>query len=394
MNVALVILDTLRKDFGIKYFDKLMKKFGFRSFGAVASSNWTVPSHFSMFTGLTPGEHGIHEIKENKDPIYQPIWEYDTIMKMARSFDYKIIWLTANIYLSEKFGYDGFYEYHFTFPGLYNMSRILSKPVVNFLKKIKLILKLYSFLKEKILEVSKNWPYEKGVTKTIEILRKLKIPDKKFLFINLLETHGPYPGYPKGCNISDILAGKFEMNEEIRKRIYESYKRSVVYLKSKFEEFLDTLLNFLGENSLIVITSDHGELLGEHNLISHGIGLWDELVWVPFWIRTPEEEKISGRGVISLQNIQRFFSRIFVDGEIDCSLLFSEYIISENWGTSTVKLPEDISRRVEKYRVRCTSDKGYVIYNVEEKKIEEREGNWKECLDIILKYIAKISPPS
>ena len=42
-----------------------------------------------------------------------------------------------------------------------------------------------------------------------------------------------------------------------------------------------------GERTAIVITSDHGETFGEHDMYRHGFELWQELVWVPLLVRVP-----------------------------------------------------------------------------------------------------------
>jgi len=70
------------------------------------------------------------------------------------------------------------------------------------------------------------------------------------------------------------------------------YQREVDYVTKKILEMLEMLKNKnLFDNSLIVVTSDHGQLLGEHNKISHGIFLYDELLKVPLLIKYPKEKK-------------------------------------------------------------------------------------------------------
>ncbi|MGC9108627.1 MAG: alkaline phosphatase family protein, partial [Infirmifilum sp.] len=59
-NIVLIVLDTLREDHaqGLEPLTQL----GFVKYENVyAPAPWTLPSHASMFTGLYPSEHGIHE---------------------------------------------------------------------------------------------------------------------------------------------------------------------------------------------------------------------------------------------------------------------------------------------------------------------------------------------
>jgi arylsulfatase A-like enzyme len=48
--------------------------------------------------------------------------------------------------------------------------------------------------------------------------------------------------------------------------------------------------NNLYENSLIIVTADHGELLGEHGKFGHGRYLWQEEILVPLFIKYPAGE--------------------------------------------------------------------------------------------------------
>jgi arylsulfatase A-like enzyme len=46
----------------------------------------------------------------------------------------------------------------------------------------------------------------------------------------------------------------------------------------------------LRENTLVIMVGDHGEMLGEHNLMGHGLGLYQELIHVPLLIRFPGQK--------------------------------------------------------------------------------------------------------
>jgi arylsulfatase A-like enzyme len=59
-NIVIIVLDTLREDHA-QGLDRLLD-YGFVKYqNAIAPAPWTLPSHASMFTGLYPSEHGIHE---------------------------------------------------------------------------------------------------------------------------------------------------------------------------------------------------------------------------------------------------------------------------------------------------------------------------------------------
>ena len=92
-NVALVVFDTLRWD----YFDYFIKSdpvifdhigYSLNFKWAYTPSPWTLPSHFSLFTGLYPSEHGIQE---------SPDSEMEEIFKKARNYSGNFLSKTASL---------------------------------------------------------------------------------------------------------------------------------------------------------------------------------------------------------------------------------------------------------------------------------------------------------
>jgi len=92
------------------------------------------------------------------------------------------------------------------------------------------------------------------------------------------------------------------------KKIRSWYDNELAYLDSQIGQFLSSLKDMgLYNKSLIVVTSDHGELLGEHNDFGHEFWLYNELLHIPLIIKYPfkknkEEEVIEKR----VQNIDIF----------------------------------------------------------------------------------------
>ena len=60
MNIALIIIDTLRADHADPLYHEAQKQ-GWTTAKAVAPATWTLPSHISMITGLYPSQHGVDE---------------------------------------------------------------------------------------------------------------------------------------------------------------------------------------------------------------------------------------------------------------------------------------------------------------------------------------------
>ena len=55
-----------------------------------------------------------------------------------------------------------------------------------------------------------------------------------------------------------------------REKVFNRYKNSVRYLDTTFTDFLESLEDKLGPNTIIVFTGDHGEEFWEHGLLGHG----------------------------------------------------------------------------------------------------------------------------
>jgi arylsulfatase A-like enzyme len=106
-----------------------------------------------------------------------------------------------------------------------------------------------------------------------------------FVFLNYFDVHSPYGGprtYPKP---EWKQAGSTELPLKDRPLI-DKYDDGVKYV----DDFIGQLMKQLEQrglmgNTLVVITSDHGESLEQHGLPYHGHGLYRELIRVPliFW---------------------------------------------------------------------------------------------------------------
>jgi arylsulfatase A-like enzyme len=68
------------------------------------------------------------------------------------------------------------------------------------------------------------------------------------------------------------------------------YERAIAYLDAEVQRALDGLrARGVLDNTLVILTSDHGELLGEHGLYDHGNGLYLPSLHVPLVMRYPPQ---------------------------------------------------------------------------------------------------------
>lgn len=105
-NVILIVLDTLRYDFS-QGLDTL-KELGFIKYdNTYSTSSWTLPSHISMFTGLYPKFHGVHEyygvndvVDDYSRLVREALGKYDNLLSIFKDEGYKTINFSENSFIS------------------------------------------------------------------------------------------------------------------------------------------------------------------------------------------------------------------------------------------------------------------------------------------------------
>jgi arylsulfatase A-like enzyme len=117
-----------------------------------------------------------------------------------------------------------------------------------------------------------------------------------FVFLNYFDAHFPYKApapfdkeFGSGGPMPDPSDRRLWTTKEIRRTI-EEYDGALRYLDNQLGELCDALkAKGLSDNTLIAITSDHGEEFGEHGLYEHGNSLYLPLLHVPLILSFPKE---------------------------------------------------------------------------------------------------------
>jgi hypothetical protein len=121
-------------------------------------------------------------------------------------------------------------------------------------------------------------------------------PSERFLlWVHYFDPHMPYrppPGYalrpdaPVDLRNKSMPAGMGGPRQLAR--LIRSYRGEVRYADAQVGRLLERLrLLGLEDRTAVVVTADHGEGLGDHGVLDHGINLHDELVRVPLIVRAP-----------------------------------------------------------------------------------------------------------
>ncbi|MHC4824462.1 MAG: sulfatase [Planctomycetota bacterium] len=279
-NIILISMDTLRADHLASYGHEVPNSpvlDGFlegatRWTKAYATAPWTLPSHASMLTGKYPFAHGAHtffieEPGRNVSPLDE---ENVTMAEVLRDLGYDTGAFIANKhFLAERFLVDQGFETFHVFKGR-DMARA-----------DKVHSRAFPWLKR-----DRERPY--------------------FLFLNYMDTHRPYhsterPGlfdFPVGEDSGMILN---RLMEPILTRDGGDHSAELTQLRAQYDTSVANLDEQLGalfallesrgelEDTLILITSDHGEYFGEHDLLEHSKDVYQEALHVPFMVKSPRQ---------------------------------------------------------------------------------------------------------
>ena len=274
---------------------------------AVSVASWSLPSHTSMFTGLYPREHGALKVpgQKNSQPGYDMVRkELDTLPEILKKHGYACAGISANSAWAGKRtrldqGFDYFYD------GPNSRSHItIHFPLLNYL--------LTSF--QSLLPSRVYFPYLVSFLTAEEINdRALKWIDALppgqpfFIFFNCLEAHGPWYPPPhiarlfpdlrpelafQKMEMRDQLILKHQPLDEIQSRqLLAEYDAGIIYMDEQLRKLEDALRRRgLYERTMVIVTADHGEYLGEHGFIGHCIGLYSQVLDIPLLIKYPGSE--------------------------------------------------------------------------------------------------------
>jgi len=317
-NVVIIVIDTLRADHttmcGYKYpttpnLSELARECQFFPNGESVDS-WTLPSHASMFTGLYPREHGARASKDMGAAGVQRNRPYGTALVRSKQTlatylskaGYDTGAIAANyIWLYRAFGLDQGFSYYYDLPKLLIFTPSGHRTFIWPLDTIDTAFGLNGKLLQpatdgrSVTEMGCSWIERNGERPF-------------FLFLNYMDAHFPYsapPPYDKtdgpGIPYSRILrdgpwrsfiwryvgTGK-GLTPKLKAVATNQYDGGIAYADHWVGEFIKRLkAKGLYDDTLLIVTSDHGEFLGEHGRIDHMVGVYEEGVRIPILVKYP-----------------------------------------------------------------------------------------------------------
>ncbi len=292
---------------------------------AYAPAPWTLPSHASYFTGKPVTEHATmfvanSDVSINATITARPLADsFETLAEHFKAKGYQTVAISANSILNEASGVmQGFDVRDVSTDGMSLRGRGLGQS-----------------LKAQLAGLDKERPL--------------------FLFVNIYDAHDPYPAVPPDAGFVPsqgktrldaytkdpnnpyfaFIKGLMppERKTEFLRKLTDGYDWAVRHADANLSVVLTLMLQdgWMEEPYRVVVTSDHGEFLGEHDLLRHCGFVWEPVVQVPLvWFESIRRNRAKLPDTISAMHV----FDIVRDGKLPADLM-PPHTVSE-------KNPDDI----------------------------------------------------
>ncbi len=242
-NFILISIDTTRADAIGAYGNQEIRTPVIDSFAregtlfrnAVTHVPLTLPSHATLMTGLLPARNGVRD-----NHGYRLKQSIVTMASLFRENGYKTAAFVSSIVLDHRFGLaNGFETYNdFIQYGSQDSKNLQNERIA----------------KATAIEAA-NW-----------LASNQQNPF--FLFVHFYDPHA-----------------KYDPPEPYRSNFPNPYFGEIAYVDEQIGFLLQSLKNV--QQTVILVTSDHGEGLGEHGELGHGLFIYDSTIRIPFLLKGP-----------------------------------------------------------------------------------------------------------
>jgi arylsulfatase A-like enzyme len=313
VNVVLVVLDCVRPDHvgcygyqrgttpNLDAFAATATRFD----NAITAGVWTLPSMASMMTGLYPSQHGLNRADRALDR------ELVTLPQRLAGAGWRTAGFTANPHGGRTFALDrGFQEFHefWGVPGtdhgglLGRGYRWVRPRLRDAVKRSQALTGAAMRLQRRRAEATGGSGSRLADAAAAWIRRARGDRRRFFALVHLMESHVPYAPAPEHIErfldeagrrrVAKLdhdgmgyLAGANPLSDGDLALIGSLYDASIGY----GDVLLGRVLDAVGADAdtLVAVTADHGQQLGEHRMMGHFFSVYDTLARVPLLLRHP-----------------------------------------------------------------------------------------------------------
>jgi arylsulfatase A-like enzyme len=296
-------------------------------------SNWTIPAHVSILTGLFPFEHQVHRLGLRQIPPELP-----TIATSLSQLGYATQLISANHNLSPQVGFGTGFDYvawgmwgetAFRFTsgdrppfdsrsasnvdllrshvldadpeGLWKIARNAAEILPRYPWALDAVSRAHAGLYRS--GAARDYRVAPWVEPSLIQAVQGTPPDRPlFAMVNLMDCHEPYlpePEFSRGVgHWAKLVSRRQDVGAWVRGRwlptadelgtLRELYRQKVKVVGTRIANLV-TLLKQADrwDNTLFILTADHGQAFGEHGQLFHSGELFEQVTHVPLWVRYP-----------------------------------------------------------------------------------------------------------
>lgn len=305
LNVIVISIDTLRPDrMGVyghtcepmgtsttPFLDELADK-GACFTNAMSTSSWTLPAHYALMSGM-PDE--LHDMVHDSMP---PPREIPMLAEILRNEGYATGGFFSGPYLHPFFGFQRGFETYESCLGFRTLYDITDEEIAASSR---------DDLRQRLAETeafSHEAVTSREVTeKGIEFVRK-NADGPFFLFLHYFDTHHDYvppppfnklfdpayTGWVDGRNVTGNPRYRGGMSPRDLQNLLARYDGEIAWVDHNIRRLFAGLRKIdpeIVENSVIIVTSDHGEAFFEHGRLGHRHTLYENEVKIPLIVSCP-----------------------------------------------------------------------------------------------------------
>jgi arylsulfatase A-like enzyme len=272
-NVVLYIVDTLRADhlgcYG--YARPTSPRIDAFAAGAtlfesmIAQSSWTRPAVASLMTGLNPPSHWALSLRDSLRP------DVPTLAQSLQSSGYRTAAFVTNFNVSNRWGFDrGFDDFRYLPEDERSANVHVGADVLN--------------------REALDW---------LRRHRAAKPSQPFFLWMHATDPHTPYvppeplarrfrrlPAPTRVAKIGELRDHPDRITADDAVQLVDGYDAEIAFVDHAFGELLSEIESLgLADDTVIILTADHGEEFLDHGGLEHGRTLYQEQLNVPFIMR-------------------------------------------------------------------------------------------------------------